>query len=595
MADRDPRGEYRRRIERWSGEIDRGERAFLRLSNARLVVGPAALVLAWQALVSQRISLAWPALAGLAFAVLLVVHEKVFTRTERARRARGLYERGLSRMDSTWAGTGPDGARFLDGHPFAHDIDLYGPASLFQLLDTARTEIGEETLATWIGEGAVLNEVRSRQQAVIELTPALDFREELAVLAAEAHVARTGPLSAWAAAQPAGFSIAHSLAFGASALISVALGATMLTGWTPPSAFLIWILVQAGMVGTWRSRINAVASRLDLAAHDLSLMSALLGRIEREPFNSPRLSTVRDGLRVAGEPPSRRIAQLKRLVSWLDQATLNVWFRPIAALLLVRSQMAFAVDRWHAANRRAILGWLRAVGDVEALSALATYAWEHPADPFPDLIADGAELQAVGLAHPLLDERTAVRNDISLGVASPRALIVSGSNMSGKSTLLRAIGTNVVLALAGAPVRATSLRLSKLAIGATLRVDDSLQTGQSRFYAEILRIRSILESARRGPLIFLLDEILGGTNSFDRRAGAEAVVRALVSAEAIGLVTTHDLALAELASALGSTVANVHFEDRMENGVMVFDYRMRPGVVQRSNAIALMRAVGIEI
>ena len=573
----------------------RGERAFLRLSNARLVVGPAALVLAWQSFVGQRISPAWPVLAALTFAVLLAVHEKVFTRTARARRARGLYERGMSRMDSTWAGTGPDGARFLDGHPFARDIDLYGPASLFQLLDTARTEIGEETLAAWIGEDAAPDEVRSRQQAVAELTPALDFREELAVLAAEAHVARTGPLSAWAAAQPAGFSLGHSLAFGVSALVSVSLVGLMLAGSVPPSAFLIWILVQAGMVGIWRGRINAVASRLDLAAHDLSLMSSLLRRIEREPFSSPRLSKVRGSLMVAGEPPSRRIARLKRLVSWLDQATLNVWFRPIAALLLVRSQMAFAIDGWHAANRLAILGWLHAVGDVEALSALATYAWEHPTDPFPDLIEDGAALLAVGLAHPLLDERMAVRNDVTLGGQGPRALIVSGSNMSGKSTLLRAVGTNVVLALAGAPVRAASLRLSRLVIGATLRVDDSLQTGQSRFYAEILRVRSILESARRGPLIFLLDEILGGTNSFDRRAGAEAIVRALVDGGAVGLVTTHDLALAELASMLGPSVANVHFEDRMENGVMVFDYRMRPGVVQRSNAIALMRAVGIDV
>jgi len=168
--------------------------------------------------------------------------------------------------------------------------------------------------------------------------------------------------------------------------------------------------------------------------------------------------------------------------------------------------------------------------------------------------------------------------------------------MSGKSTLLRAVGVNVVLAQAGAPVRAASLRLSPLSIGATLRVEDSLEAGQSRFYAEILRIRAIVELARGPvPVLFLLDEILHGTNSYDRRIGAEAIIRALVGAGAIGLVTTHDLALTELVSTLGASAANVHFEDRLENGVMVFDYRMRPGVVEHSNALALMRAVGLEV
>ena len=178
----------------------------------------------------------------------------------------------------------------------------------------------------------------------------------------------------------------------------------------------------------------------------------------------------------------------------------------------------------------------------------------------------------------------------------PSVIVVSGSNMSGKSTLLRAIGTNVVLALAGAPVRAAALRLSPLAIGATLRIEDSLQAGHSRFYAEIVRIRSIVDIARGPiPLLFLLDEILHGTNSYDRRIGAEGIVRALAGYGAIGLITTHDLALTELPSLLGPRAVNMHFEDRLENGVMVFDYRMRPGVVEHSNALALMRAIGLEV
>ncbi len=195
----------------------------------------------------------------------------------------------------------------------------------------------------------------------------------------------------------------------------------------------------------------------------------------------------------------------------LDHMTLNLWFMPIDKLLLVRGQMAVAIDRWHASYGPAVGAWLRAVGDVEALSALATYAYEHPADPFPDLVESGALFDATALGHPLIDERVAVRNDVRLGGPHPRALIVSGSNMSGKSTLLRAVGVNVCLALAGAPVRAANATMSSLSLGATIRVDDSLQAGQSRFYAEILRIRAIVDRARgTRPLLFLpFDEIPG--------------------------------------------------------------------------------------
>jgi hypothetical protein len=588
--------EYLRRIDRWGRDLVRREHAHMLVSNSRLALAVAVAVLAWQSFVSHRLSAVWPIVPAAAFLGLIVVHARVLNGIERARRARQLYERGMSRLDSRWSGTGPDGTRFLDGHPFAHDLDLFGPGSLFQLLDTARTEIGEETLAAWLGDGAEIQEVRARQQAVAELTPKVDFREDLAVLAAEADVGRTGPLAAWAAAPSAGLSPLHAVVFGACAVVAGSLCVAAYMGYAPWTALLAWLLVQSGIVRIWRSQIKTALTEIDTAAHVLGLMSELLARIEVEPAVSTRLEAVRAALAVEGVAPSRRIARLQRLVTLLDHATLNMWFVPINLLLLVRAQMAVRIDRWHASYGRAVAAWLRAVGDVEALSALATYAYEHPADPFPDLVESGALFDATALGHPLLDERLAVRNDVRLGGPHPHALIVSGSNMSGKSTLLRAVGVNVSLALAGAPVRAVSGTLSSLSIGATMRVDDSLQAGQSRFYAEILRIRAIVDRARKTrALLFLLDEILGGTNSYDRRVGAEAIVRALVDTGSIGFITTHDLALTQLASRLGATVANVHFEDRFENGTMVFDYRMLPGVVERSNALALMRAVGLDV
>jgi DNA mismatch repair ATPase MutS len=254
---------------------------------------------------------------------------------------------------------------------------------------------------------------------------------------------------------------------------------------------------------------------------------------------------------------------------------------------------ALAIEAWRARHGAALERWLAAVGQLEALCSLAGFAWEHPDDVYPDVEEGDARFEATGLGHPLMPPARCVRNDVALG-AAPRVLIVSGSNMSGKSTLLRAVGVNAVLALAGAPVRATRLRLSRVAVGATLRIHDSLQEGTSRFYAELLRLRDLVRIADGPvPLLFLLDEILHGTNSHDRRLGAAAVVSGLVRRGAIGLVTTHDLALSEVAHDPAVGAANVHFEDRLEDGEMRFDYRVRPGVVQTSNALALMRTLGL--
>jgi len=291
---------------------------------------------------------------------------------------------------------------------------------------------------------------------------------------------------------------------------------------------------------------------------------------------------------------SHRIAKLARLVHLVDTMK-NQLFAPLGAILLWSTQLAFAIESWRASSGRAIADWLAAVGGFEALCALAAYSYENPGDPFPELEADGPLFVAEGVGHPLIAPGRCVSNDLSLG-GPLRMLVVSGSNMSGKSTLLRTVGINAVLALAGAPVRADRLRISPMAIGATLRIQDSLQAGRSRFFAEITRLRQLVDLAKGPlPLLFLLDEILNGTNSHDRRVGAESLLRGLVGLGAVGLVTTHDLALAEIADRIEAGAANVHFADHFEDGTMHFDHRMRPGVVRHSNALALMRAVGLDV
>jgi hypothetical protein len=606
----DPNAEYARRLATWRGRITHLDRVHLFISNLRLLVAGMLALALWLAFVRATVSAWWPVAALVAFGALVVVHARALLRLERARRAQMIYLRAIGRLAGRWSGTGRDGARFLEGHPYAHDLDLFGPGSLFELLNTARTEAGEEALAGWLGAGAPFEVVMARQSAVEELRHKIDFREDLAILASETEVSRTGVLANWASATPVGLARAAAVGFAACAAGLVAIAWLVYRETLAPQWLVGWLVAEYMVAMAWHPRIRRVLGPIATPERDLSLVSELLIRLESEPCAAPHLAALKASLFTQGVPASRRVAQLRRYVSWLDSAR-NQIFAPFLYALLLPQQLAVAIDRWHARYGAAVLEWLRKIGEIEALSAFGMYAYEHPFDPFPSLVVDGTRLfHADAMRHPLMAAGVAVANDVRLGGPqrdegdgreegegrSPRVIVVSGSNMSGKSTLLRSIGVNVVLALAGAPVRAARLTLSPLAIGATLRIDDSLQAGHSRFYAEILRIKSIVETARGGePLLFLLDEILHGTNSYDRRIGAEAVVASLVRLGAIGLITTHDLALTELPSRLGPVAVNRHFEDRLENGRMVFDYRMRPGVVEHSNALALMRAIGLDV
>jgi len=599
----DPRAEYESRLAVRRERIAALDRVNFIISNIRLAIALAGAVLLWMALVRGSISPAWPLGVWLSFGALAVFHAKRLQRFERAKAAERVYLRGLDRVNGRWApstglgagGGGRDGAAFLEGHDYARDLDLFGPASLFDLLNTTRTEIGEVTLADWLRAPAPLGEVRARQAAIDELRPMLDFKEDVAILASESPVGRTGLLAAWTGSAPVHFAPALRVALAACALVTILLAVVVYRDLAAPEWLFTWLFVATGFAAIWRKGFHQVLHGIDTPERDLGLLAGLLARIESERFSSPRLAALHQALLTDGVLPSTRIAQLRRLVSWLD-STHNMMFAPIAFILLLRQQLAIAIDRWHAAYGPAVAEWLRAVGEFEALVALATFAYERPEDPFPELDEEGPVYEAEGLGHPLIAAQVAVRNDVHLGAGGPRVIIVSGSNMSGKSTLLRSVGVSVVLALAGAPVTARRLRISALALGATLRVEDSLQAGHSRFFAEILRIRTIADAARGPvPLLFLLDEILHGTNSHDRRIGAEGIVRALAALGAIGLVTTHDLALTELTAKLGVAAVNTHFEDRLEDGKMIFDYRMRPGVVEHSNALELMRAIGLDV
>ncbi len=606
----DPRRTYASHLGARRASLATAVRQHITYGNLRVAVLALGLV-ALYAVFAHGVFPAWWLVAPLA-AFLWVGGrlEHTVNARERFGRSVAFFERALARMNGQWAGAGGDtGERFLDdGHLYARDLDLFGPASLFERLNSARTWIGEETLAGWLKQRADPDVVRARQDAVRELAPRVGLREDLAVLGEDARtVVRAEALAAWAE-RPARLASRLPIwvwPLTVAGALAVAGLFVMLAQWfgvlqiAPRGLAIVrgYVLVLAAVCGSiaWRCHGEAAAILQEMGgpAHDLGLLSHVVGRLEAERFTAPRLAELRAGLDVDGQPASQRLARLEALMTLVDSRD-HLLVRVIGPLLLWDLHLVYALERWRATSGPAVRRWLTATGEMEALASLAGYHDEQPDDVFPELTDGDPCWEGDGVGHPLLPEATMVPNDVALA-GDLRVLVVSGSNMSGKSTLLRTMGVNTVLAQAGAPVRARRLRLTPLDIGASIRVQDSLQTGVSRFYAEISRLGDIMRRAERSPVLFLIDELLQGTNSHDRRIGAESIVRELVASGAIGLVTTHDLALAQVADALGPRGGNVYFEDRLEDGRLRFDYRMRPGVVQKSNAIALMRSVGLKV
>jgi hypothetical protein len=584
MSEGGPLAVYQRRLAELARDIARLGRWDAALVWARVVTFVSAIVLTVLA-VRRDVAASWPFGLIAVFAALVVVHGRVIARRDRRRAAARLCEDGVLRIGDQWAGKGDAGKHFqaaAEDHLYANDLDLYGEGGLYELLSMARTPIGQATLSAWLEAPATPDVVRGRQEAVAELAPALDLRHDLALGATELRDdVREEALMAWAARAPSG------------------LAAGVTGPWPFAAAFV------AGWTITFRLRAPTaeILAGVDRRADELAALARLMAHVEGRAFQSPSLRALVEALRSQGAPPSRRIARLRRLVD-LAEGRRNQFAALMMGAVQATAQLALAIEAWRRDSGAAVQRWMAAVGELEALSSLATFHFEHPTFPFPtvtqtvvDPMGPPPIFDAEGLGHPLIASDRRVVNDLRVG-GPLRLMLVSGSNMSGKSTLLRTLGINVALAQAGAPVRAQRLTLSPLAVGTSMRVHDSLQAGRSRFYAELTRLKKIMDRAGLAPpLLFLLDEILHGTNSHDRRIGAEGLIRGLVDRGAAGIVTTHDLALAEMtgAEALGARATNVHFEDHLEDGVMRFDFRMKPGVVRKSNAIALMRAVGLDV
>jgi hypothetical protein len=587
--------EYARRLRLREAEVARLAKMHDRIGNLRLALGVVVLVVAWAVLFERAFAPLWLLAPMAAFVALVLYHSSVRRTRECAERAATYYRHGIARIEDRWIGLGRRGERFgAADQIYAADLDLFGEGSLFELLSVARTNMGEDTLARWLLSPAAPAEIRERHASVADLRERLDLREEMAVLGENAHVGvNSQSLLAWAES-PNQLSqfwlLVVALVFPALAIAAAVFW--HIKGFATP--FVLVVLAEAGVAYLVKRALSEAIYGTESAFRDLKLFTALLIRIERNEFAAPGLQDLVRRLSSHTLPASATLARLARVIDFAD-ARNNPLLRLLDVPLLYSLHVALAAERWRASHGKVIRQWVDALGEFEALSSLAGYSYEHPADPFPDFVEGPATFAATELGHPLIPASKCVRNSVSLE-GTTRMLLVSGSNMSGKSTLLRTVGINTVLAMAGAPVRAGSLRLTPLQVGASIRVNDSLHEGSSRFYAEITRLREIYGLLDHGPpLLFLLDELLQGTNSKDRLIGAEGIVRAFVSAGAIGLVSTHDLALTHIGGLPPGTLRNVHFQDDLADGQMRFDFTLRDGVVTKSNGIELMRAIGLKV
>jgi len=634
-AHADPRAEYSRRLNNRAETVAAQERLHRGAGNVKLAVVIAILLLAWLSLGRSLFSPYWLVIPLALYLRLVVYHERVLRSRARANIAMEFYRKGIGRLEDRWAGTGESGEQFRDPkHPYADDLDIFGTGCLFELLCTARMPMGQTRLARWLAAASSVVETIERQKSVAELREKLDLREQLAV-AGETLRSRFEPeaLINWADGEartlgsPLPLGGLRLVAGALSAAAVIALGDFLTTRDFWP---LLMVLVVEAIFRQWlRGSAKAVVEGVACNADGLKLFSEILERLEKERFQSAKLDALATTLHGGSLPGSLAVRKLARIVYWID-ARGGMLGNLLDLPLLYTVQTGLAAEAWRRKWGAHMRGWIDATAEMEALLSLAGYSYEHPRDPFPEFVnvanfvaldspvpSSTSDLAAARnctalfegqeLGHPLIASAICVRNSALLD-KNTQALLVSGSNMSGKSTFLRTVGINAVLALAGAPIRGASLRMTPLIVGTRIRSADSLQEGRSNFYTEILRIREVVNIAKgKPPVLFLFDELLEGTNSADRLIGAEALIGGLLKYGAIGIVTTHDLALTGIGAA-GTTARhgtppvkphfalhNVHFQDYMEGDEMRFDYRLREGIVEKSNAVELMRLLGWEV
>ena len=508
-----------------------------------------------------------------------------------------INQQEINRIEGSLTGF-DSGIRFYSlHHPYAKDLDIFGKGSLFQLVDRCFTESGQRSLAYALTFAKKSNEINDYQKAVKEIEPEIDFRQHMQMLGKKNKVGEQAQslLLDWFASEDALIWQKRTrwLVFFANVLtLSTIVAVFFFIGW---QWLLLPLVLNAYLLRINRKKVRSVIEHTDKNTPFLQSLSRLLQRLEQREFKSERLIAIRDALKIKGLTSSMLVKSLAFRFEMLEY-TKNPYFYLLAnGTFLWELHWMTSIERWRLLVRPHIENWLNALNEFEVISSFAGLAHANPDWIFPAIKDERFRYSAENIGHPLIFSSNRKTNNFSMNQLG-ETWVLTGSNMSGKSTFLRTLGLNAVLALAGAPVCAKTMMLSPMRIFSSMRTEDNLQESTSSFYAELKRLKQLLDYLdKEEPVFYLLDEILKGTNSADRQAGSKALVRKLLNQNASGIIATHDLELGGLQSLYPDTVFNYSFNSAIHDGELYFDYTLHRGICHSFNATELMKKIGIDI
>ncbi len=588
--------QYRQREEQYALEAAAMKKRMDRISNLRLVVflialvAPIILVNTGQPIVGGIIML----FGIICFVILLLKHSRVILRHERASLLTEINREGRDRCLDDWGRRKRDGARFVNHeHPYSSDLDIFGRRSLYQWINSTRTVAGSEALAAALSGPREFDEILLRQESIRELAPEIDWRQRIEAAAATVSGKDWRDLISWGETQTTPWFI--SIKGNLLRLLPVVVWTGGVAGFIMGLGFaplVLLIALQAVLASTFARSLGTYARNLEPHRNDLQAACGILAEIEAKPFTSGLNRELQAPLQIGpDDSASGRVGRLDAIAGALEVRHNPILHFIFNNFLLWDLQWCIRAEHWRQANGGRVRTWLHSISEMEALASLSIIPFENPEWPFP-VLESGKPFEAGQLAHPLVPAASRVANDFSIpseGMVS----VITGSNMSGKSTFLRTVGINLVLAYAGAPVCARSFAAAIMPIHTSMRVMDDLASGVSSFYAELLRMRRIVEASKEQRILYLIDEIFRGTNSRDRVAGASEVLRNLSATSSVGLVSTHDLELSKLADEAPASFVPYHFSEQYRDDQIEFDYTLQPGPSRSTNARFLMKMLGI--
>ena len=492
-----------------------------------------------------------------------------------------------------------DGAMYLPKeHFYAADMDIFGHASLYQLLNRTGSDMGAAQLADWLLNPAKQAAIIERQSAIKELTNKMNWRQDIQAYGRETNIRRSTfeKLMVWVYEPTLFLQFTHWkwLRIVLPAIILSVVTAAI-AEWIPLNVMYIFLLLYATIAFQINKIISPLHDKLSKIVDELDALFLSITLIEKEKFESVLATRLQQNFISNNETASAKIKKLKKILDRLDIRYNIVLSAPLNLLLLWNLQQALDLEKWKKQYAADLQNWFNTLGVFETLNSFAAFHFNNPEYCFPVLEEKHFFIEAVKLGHPLINKNKRVNNFIEIDDRG-KLFLVTGSNMAGKSTYLRSVGINIVLAMAGAPVCADSFRLSPVQLISSMRIADNLEESTSTFYAELKKLKTVIDSVNADEKVFiLLDEILRGTNSLDRHTGSEALIKQLIRHKAAGIIATHDLALAEMKTSFPDNILNYHFDVQVNNEELYFDYKLKPGVCNSLNASILMKKIGIEL